>query len=270
MLTAVGARTAVVTGASTGIGRAVAVALGSLGWRVALGARRVDRLEESARGVKAAGGDPFLHELDVRSATSIDGFLAATIESLGPVDVLVNNAGMSTPGPFHRIDDDALRCEVETNLLGPMFATRRVIEGLLQREQPGDLVFISSDATRHARPRMVAYAATKAGLELMAHSLAMELEGTGIRSTIVRVGPTVSEFGFQWPIEEVEELMRYWPRFGLQRHPGYLEPEAIAQAVVTAVTAPRGVHIDTIEVQPEAPIGESGPGEPLPRPPEPS
>ncbi len=268
MLAAVGGRTAVVTGASTGIGRAIAVALGGLGWRVGLGARRLDRLEESARDVKAAGGDPYLHELDVRSAASIDEFLDATVAALGTVEVLVNNAGMSTPGPFHRIDDDALRCEVETNLLGPMLVTRRVVEQLLQRDAPGDLVFISSDATRHARPRMVAYAATKAGLELMAHSLALELEGTGIRSTIVRVGPTISEFGFQWPIEEVEELMRYWPRFGLQRHPGYLEPAAIAQAVVTAVTAPPGVHIDTIEVQPEAPVGDTGPAQPLPRPPE--
>lgn len=260
-------RVALVTGASSGIGRATAVALGGLGWKVALGARRVDRLTEAASEVTAAGGEPFLHTLDITAPASIDEFLGACDQALGPIDVVVNNAGMSTPGRFHLLDDETLRCEVETNLLGPMLVTRRVIASLIARGAPGDLVFISSDATRHARPRMVAYAATKAGVELMAHSLAMELEGTGIRSTIVRVGPTLSEFGFTWPMEEIEELLDYWPRFGLQRHPGLLEPGAVAQAILTAVTAPRGVHVDTIEVQPEAPVGESGPATPVERPP---
>jgi NAD(P)-dependent dehydrogenase (short-subunit alcohol dehydrogenase family) len=246
-------RTAIVTGASSGIGRAIACAFGAERWKVAVGARRRDRLEETAAEIEARGGEPFAHHLDVTDARSIDEFFGAAERALGPVDILVNNAGTSTPGPLHRIPDDALRCEVDTNLLGPMLATRRAIDSMLGRGAVGDLVFISSDATRHARPRMAAYTATKAGLELLARSLAMELEGTGIRSTIVRVGPTFSEFGFAWPADELAELMEYWPRFGLQRHPGTLDPEDVARAVLTAVTAPPGVHFDTIEVQPEAP-----------------
>jgi NADP-dependent 3-hydroxy acid dehydrogenase YdfG len=246
-------RTAIVTGASSGIGRAIACAFGARRWRVAVGARRDVRLEATAAEVEAAGGRPFAHVLDVTDARSIDDFFAATERTFGPVDVLVNNAGTSTPGPLHTIADDALRCEVETNLLGPMLISRRAIASMLERGNAGDLVFISSDATRHARPRMAAYSATKAGLELLARSLAMELEGTGIRSTIVRVGPTVSEFGARWPPDQLDELMQYWPRYGLQRHTGYLQPEDVARAVVTAVTAPAGVHVDTIEVQPEAP-----------------
>lgn len=251
-------RTAIVTGASSGIGRAIACAFGAKRWRVAVGARRDVRLEATAAEIDAAGGRPFAHVLDVTDARSIDDFLAATERTFGPVDVLVNNAGTSTPGALHTIDDDALRCEVETNLLGPMLISRRAIASMLVRGDPGDLVFISSDATHHARPRMAAYSATKAGLELLARSLAMELEGTGIRSTVVRAGPTVSEFGARCPSDQLEELMQYWPRFGLQRHTGYLQPEDVARAVVTAVTAPAGVHVDTIEVQPEAP-GEEPP-----------
>jgi NADP-dependent 3-hydroxy acid dehydrogenase YdfG len=249
-------RTAIVTGASSGIGRAIACAFGGERWKVAVGARRRDRLEETAAEIEAKGGEPFAHLLDVRDARSVDDFFGAAERALGPVDVLVNNAGTSTPGLLHTISDDALRCEVDTNLLGPMLASRRAIGSMLNRGATGDLVFISSDATRHARPRMAAYSATKAGLELLARSLAMELEGTGIRSTVVRVGPTVSEFGFTWPTDQLDELMAYWPRFGLQRHHGTLEAEHVAQAVLTAVTAPAGVHYDTIEVQPEAP-GES-------------
>jgi NAD(P)-dependent dehydrogenase (short-subunit alcohol dehydrogenase family) len=256
-------RTAIVTGASSGIGRATACAFGARGWKVAVGARRDVRLEGTAAEVEAAGGKPFAHILDVTDARSIDAFFVAVERALGPVDVLVNNAGMSTPGRFHTIDDDALRREVETNLLGPMLLSRRAITSLMERDAPGDLVFISSDATRHARPRMAAYSATKAGIELLARSLGMELEGTGIRSTIVRVGPTVTEFGFSWPADEVRELMEYWPRYGLQRHQGVLAPEHVARAVLTAVTAPVGVHVDTIEVQPEAPMGKLEPAKPF-------
>jgi NADP-dependent 3-hydroxy acid dehydrogenase YdfG len=247
------ARTAIVTGASSGIGRAIACAFGAEGWKVAIGARRDDRLQEAAGEVEAAGGKPFAHYLDVTDVRSIDTFFAAAERTLGPVDILVNNAGTSMPGSLHTIDDEALRCEVETNLLGPMLTSRRAITSLLARGAAGDLVFISSDATRHARPRMAAYSATKAGVELLARSLAMELEGTHIRSTIVRVGPTVTEFGSSWPADELDELMRYWPRYGLQRHTGYLQADDVARAVITAVTAPTGVHVDTIEVQPEAP-----------------
>jgi NADP-dependent 3-hydroxy acid dehydrogenase YdfG len=242
-----------VTGASSGIGRAIACAFGAETWKVAIGARRNDRLGEVAAEVESAGGEPFAHPLDVTDPRSIEDFFTAAEDALGPVNTLVNNAGTSTPGRFHTIDDDALRREVDTNLLGPMLTSRRAITSMLARGSAGDLVFISSDATRHARPRMAAYSATKAGVELLARSLAMELEGTGIRSTIVRLGPTVTEFGARWPVDELQELMDYWPRYGLQRHGGVLAAEDVARAVVTAVTTPAGVHIDTIEVQPEAP-----------------
>jgi NADP-dependent 3-hydroxy acid dehydrogenase YdfG len=258
-------RMAIVTGASSGIGRAIATEFGRLGWLVAVGARRAERLEETAAQVRAAGGEPFAHHLDVADAASIDRFFGAAESALGPVDVLVNNAGVATPGWLHSVPADALAREVATNLLGPVLATRLALASM-RRRQRGDLVFITSDAARHARPRMATYTATKAGLEALAHSLAMELEGSGIRSTTVRVGPTLSEFGFGWPMDELEDLMRYWPRFGLQRHAGVLDAAAVAQAVRTAVTAPAGVHFDTIEVQPEAPVGETGPAQIFERP----
>lgn len=249
-------RMAMITGAGTGIGRAIAVELGRLGWPVAIGARRPDRLEETANEVRAVGGEVFAHELDVCDAGSIVRFMDAAEAALGSVQVLVNNAGVSTPGWLHEISTEALTSEVTTNLLGPVLASRQAIISMRAHEIRGHVVFISSDATKHARPRMATYAATKAGLETFAQSLGMELEGTGIRVTTVRVGPTMSEFGFGWPMESIEDLMAYWPRFGLQRHAGMLQAEDIARAVVVAVTAPAGVLIDTIEVQPEAPVGD--------------
>jgi len=259
-------QTAIVTGASSGIGVTIATELGRLGWKVAVGARRAERLEETAAAVHAAGGEPFAHVLDVSDARSIETFYDAVEGALGPVDVLVNNAGIATPGWLVTTPVDAIQREVATNLVGPILMSRLAIASLQERGARGHIVFITSDASRNARPRMATYTATKAGLEALAHSLAMELEGTGIRATTIRVGPTLSEFGFGWPMEDLEDLLGYWPRFGLQRHPGVLEPEAIARAVVTAVTAPAGVLFDTIEVQPEAPIGESAPARALERP----
>lgn len=257
---------AIVTGASSGIGRAVALELAALGWPVAIGARRTDRLEEVAVDARERGGDAFVHALDVTDPQSIAGFFAAAEAALGPVDVLINNAGVATPGWLDRVPVEALEREVATNLLGPILMSRLAISSWRKRGRGGDLVFVTSDATRHPRPRMAAYTATKAGLEALSQALAMELEGSGVRATTVRVGPTLTDFGFGWSTDDLEDLMGYWPRFGLQRHAGVLDASAVARAVLTAVTAPAGMHFDTIEVQPEAPIGDDGPAAAFERP----
>jgi NAD(P)-dependent dehydrogenase (short-subunit alcohol dehydrogenase family) len=259
-------RVAIVTGASSGIGVSIATELGRLGWTVAIGARRTDRLEDTAADVRSAGGEPFAHALDVSDAASIEAFFRAAEAECGPVDVVVNNAGVATPGWLTSTPVDAIEREVRTNLVGPILMSRLAVASMQARAARGHLVFITSDATRHPRPRMTTYTATKAGVEALAHCLGMELEGSGIRSTVVRVGPTLSEFGFGWDMDELTDIMGYWPRFGLQRHAGVLDPVTIAEAVVTAVTAAPGVLVDTIEVQPEAPMGDEGPARIVERP----
>jgi NADP-dependent 3-hydroxy acid dehydrogenase YdfG len=245
-------RVAVVTGASSGIGRAIAIALGGLGWRVALGARGTDKLDETAGLVLEAGGEAFPRALDVTDAESVDGFVATVEGVMGPVEVLVNNAGVAIPGAFWELAPEQLAQEVQTNLLGPLLCTRRVLPSMIERRS-GDVVFVSSDTARVPRPRMLGYSATKAGVEVAARSLAMELEGTGVRATTVRVGPTLTDFASGWTPSQVADLMNYWPHYGVQRHFNTLHPDDIARAVVYAVTSPPGVHIDMLEVQPEAP-----------------
>jgi NADP-dependent 3-hydroxy acid dehydrogenase YdfG len=252
-------RVAIVTGASSGIGRAIAVGLGELGWRVALGARREPALEETAKLVIEAGGEAFPRPLDVTDARSVDAFVDAVEDVLGPVEALVNNAGIAIPGPFWDLTADELAREVSTNLLGPMLCTRRVLRAMVPRGR-GDVVFVSSDTARAPRPRLLGYSATKAAVEVMARTLTMELEGTGVRVTTVRVGPTLTDFASGWTPEQVAELMTYWPRFGFHRHFHTLQPADVARAVVYALTSPTGVHIDVVEVQPEAPHDEPGLG----------
>ena len=247
-------RTALVTGGTAGIGRAVAEAFGALGWRVAIGARRSERLADAVAAIEKAGGRGFGHTLDVTDPASIDAFVAAAERALGPIDVLVNNAGGMKPGRLHELSIEALRSSIETNLLGALFVTRRVLAGLLPRKQPGDIVFISSRAAAIPWPRNAHYGAAKAGVENAANALRVELEGTGVRSTIVRVGDTITEFGASWGATEFAHV-GYWAQIGLVKG-GILQPASVAGAVVAAVTAPRGVQLETIVVNPEPPLAK--------------
>lgn len=247
------ARVAFVTGASAGIGRAIAQALGALGWPVALGARRVEQLEETAALITDAGGTAFAHALDVCKPASIDAFLAATTKALGPVDVLVNNAGTAVPGALHEMGDEQHERIITTNLLGPILVSKRVVADLRARTAAGDIVFISSDASVHPRLYLGTYGASKAGLEAYATTLAMECEDFPIRSSILRVGPTLTGFAEDWDAEIFGEIIPHWQRFGIQRHFNTMQPEDIARAVVTTVTAPPHMWIPIVELQPQPP-----------------
>lgn len=249
-------RIAAVTGASSGIGRATAVALGRLGWRVALGARRTEPLATTAELVALEGGTPFTHPLDVTDPASVEAFFTAVEGAIGPVDVLVNNAGIAVPGFLVDTSPEELAREVDTNLLGPLLCTRRAIPGMRDAGR-GDIVFISSDTARVPRPGMIGYSATKAALETVARVVDMETEGSGIRTTVVRVGPTLTDFAGEWAPGSFEHIVGVWPRFGIQRHFNTMEPADVANVVVHAVTAPEHARLDTIEVQPVAPRAES-------------
>lgn len=246
-------RCALVTGASAGIGRAIAVAFGQLGWRVALAARQPQPLAAAAAAVRAAGGETHEASFDVADAEAVAASVAAASDDLGPIDVLVNNAGVSLPGALAERDPAEIERELRTNLLGPMLLSREVIRQLQDRGEPGDLVFVTSDSSRHPRPFQAPYSAAKAGLEGLAAALSLELEGTQTRCITVRPGPVLTEFARDWDPDGFDDLLRQWRRVGLQRHLETLAPEDVAAAVVYAVTAPRTVHLDTIEIQPVAP-----------------
>lgn len=248
-------RPAVVTGASSGIGAATALALAAAGHPVALGARRVERCEEIAETIRGAGGEAVAHPVDLTDAESVTAFAKAVTGDLGDVEVVVSNAGSVAPGTVHEVDSERFAREMDLNVLGAHRLVRAFVPGMVERRR-GDLVFVSSDVAVRARPFMSSYAAGKWGLEGMAHAMQMELEGTGVRASIVRPGPTWSEMGQDWDPEEGAFVLNQWIRFGLARHPHFMKPTAIADAITTVVSAPRGVHLNLIEVSPEAPLSE--------------
>jgi NAD(P)-dependent dehydrogenase (short-subunit alcohol dehydrogenase family) len=244
------ARTVIVTGSSSGIGAATAIELGRLGWRVALGARRKGRLEDVAKKVEAAGGQAFVHRLDVADPASIDAFYDAAEAALGPVDVLVNNAGMSILNLLQDAKLEDLRAELDVNLLGPMLLSRRAIPGMLARKR-GDILFVTSENAIRPRPYQAGYSAAKAGLEGLARVLQMELDGTGLRSIILRVGPTGSEFGANMHHATLHKALEAWKYWGIQRHLHWMPSESVAKAIVRIVTTPvEESYVDVVQIMP--------------------
>ena len=249
-------RPAVVAGASSGIGAETAKALAASGYPVALGARRVEVCEELAAAIRADGGEAVAHRLDVTDSESVAEFAAKSAADLGDAEIVVCNAALVGPGTSYEIETERFARELDVNLIGAHRIVRAFVPGLMQRKR-GDIVFVSSDVAIRARPFMAAYSASKWGVEGMAHALQMELEGTGVRASIVRPGPTWSEMGMDWDADEAAFVLNQWVRFGLARHPHFLKATAIAQAITTIVGAPRGIHISPMDVNPEAPVEES-------------
>ena len=246
-------RPAVVTGASSGIGAATALALAAAGYPVALGARRTDKCEEVATAIREAGGEAIVHALDVTDSDSVTDFAQAVAAELGDIEVVISNAGAVAPGTVHEVDPSASPARSTSTSSAP--------SGWCGRSCPawssGSAATSSSspvDVAVRARPFMSSYAAGKWGLEGMAHAMQMELEGTGVRASIVRPGPTWSEMGTDWDVDQAAFVLNQWVRFGLARHPHFLKPAALADAITTVVSAPRGVHLNLVEVSPEAPV----------------
>jgi NADP-dependent 3-hydroxy acid dehydrogenase YdfG len=251
-------RPSIVAGASAGIGAATARALAAAGHPVALGARRVDKCTEIAEKIRADGGDAVALPLDVADSQSVSDFVAATTEALGPVEILISGAGDLDAAQIHEMDTESFLAQLDVHLAGAHRLVSHVVPDMVSRQR-GDVVFIGSDVVPRPRPRMGAYVPAKSGLEAMAKTMQMELEGTGVRSSVVRPGPTATTMGTTWDEETTNAVIGDWVRWGFARHSYFLRASDIAAAVATVVTAPRGVHLSLVEVEPEAPLREGAP-----------
>jgi len=245
-------RPAAVTGASSGIGAAVAAQLAEAGHPVVLGARRVERCEDLAAGLRADGHEAVAVALDLADDASVARFAAEAAAAHGPLEVLVSNAGEVWPQAVHDTEPATFARQVQVNLLGAQALVHAVVPGMVERGR-GDVVVVTSDVVRVGRPLMGAYMTAKAGLEGMVRAMQMELEGTGVRAGMVRPGPSSTEQGTGWDEATVVEVVAEWRRWGLIRHDGALRPADVARAVLAMVAQPRGTHLTLIEVEPEAP-----------------
>jgi len=179
---------ALITGGGRGIGRAVALRLANNQWDVAIASRSANELAETAGIAKAASGRMLSITADVASAEDVRSMVQRTEKELGPIDLLVNNAGVAGPlAPFWETDPrDWWRCQ-EVNVLGPMLCCREVVPGMMRRRS-GRIVNLTSGAGLRAIANLGAYAISKASVIRFSEQLAMELAPHGITVFPIRPG----------------------------------------------------------------------------------
>ena len=238
---------ALVTGASSGIGAATAAALAAQGAAVALAARRADRLEAVAAGIRGQGGTALVLECDITDERQAAGAVERTVSELGRLDTLVGNAGVMLLGPAAGAPLTEWQQMVELNVLGLLYCAHAALPHLLHAAADGprqvaDMVNISSVAGRTARSGNGVYSLTKHGVGAFSESLRQELAGRYVRVSLVEPGATATELaGHNRP--EVLDSIR--AQFG-QR----MEAEDIADAVTYIVTRPRHVAVNEILIRP--------------------
>jgi NAD(P)-dependent dehydrogenase (short-subunit alcohol dehydrogenase family) len=188
-------KVAIVTGASRGIGEAIARAFAKRGAKVVLASRKLDGLNTVATAIKAAGGEAFPVVCHAGKEDQIEAMVATAVERYGKVDILVNNAATNPYfGPMMNIDWGAWEKTFEVNTKGYFMAIRAVVRHLSQREAPGSIVSIASIAGIGAAMAQGVYGMTKAAVISMTQTLAVELGGTGIRINAIAPGLVDTHF----------------------------------------------------------------------------
>ena len=231
-------RVAVITGASSGIGEATARALVAAGHRVALLARRIDRIEALADEL---GEGAIAIEADVTDRDSMLAAARRVQDELGGADILVNNAGVMLLAPFSSDQKDEIRQMVEVNLLGALTTTEVFLDQL--RDGEGDLVNVSSVAGRVAGPGSAVYNATKWGLGGWSEAMRQELQ-PGVRVTIIEPGAVATE------------LTDHITHAGTKEHAekmyetNSISAEEIADVIAFALSRPHHVSLNEILIRP--------------------
>ena len=258
-------KTAIVTGASSGIGRAIAEKLGEAGAHVYLAGRTVSAMEASKRRIEQAGGRAVVVSFDVRDVKQVLQLVDRAVRETGRLDVMVNNAGVSYPAPITEGDPEEWRAMLETNVLALLVGCQAAIRAMRACKAEGHIVNVSSIAAQRADSGV--YGATKHAVTCISHTLRRELEEDSIRVVDVRPGAIATNFarnfdpafvsnivratgadvevkrGERLPDEVMEQLQ---PRMQQM----LASADDVANAVLYAVSQPIQVNVAEIVVRP--------------------
>jgi NADP-dependent 3-hydroxy acid dehydrogenase YdfG len=245
---------ALVTGASSGIGEATAVHLAAAGAKVALVARRVERLEVLAKQIEQSGGTALVIEADVTQQPAALTAVDTTVAAYGRLDVLVNNAGVMLLGPVVDAPLDEWQRMIDLNLSGLLYVSHAAMPHLLaaadqEPRRVADVVNVSSVAGRVARSGSAVYNATKWGVNAFSEALRQEVTDRHVRVGLIEPGAVATELASHNRPVVLESLRQ---RFGnIER----LESDDIARAVVFMVTQPRHSAVNEILIRPTEQVG---------------
>lgn len=241
-------RVALVTGASAGIGEATARALSAAGMRVAVCARRRERLDRLAAGIRSAGGEVAVYGLDVIDAGAVRAMVNDVASRWERIDVLVNNAGRGLSATVEDTKPDEFRALLELNVMAVFTATQAVLPWM-RRQGRGHIINVSSIVGRRGVPYRGAYSATKFALGGLSESLRVELAGTGISVSLVYPIGTATEFheaearragpGPLGPIQSAEHVARCILRCVRRPRPEVYPFRPSWMLAIASVIAPR-------------------------------
>ena len=230
---ALAGKIALITGASRGIGFAIARRLGRMGARVSICARDQAKLEEAGASLRSDGIETLAVQADVTRGDQVSSLVHKTQRELGPIDILVNNAGTGIFGPFHEFAEEHWDAVLGTNLKSVFLLSRAVAPEMIRR-QTGHIINISSLAGKNTFANGAIYCASKWGLMGLTGCMAEDLRGYGIRVSAICPGSVATEF----------------PGQGGKSHSKILQPDDVAHAVAALVTQAAGSFISEVHIRP--------------------
>jgi 3-oxoacyl-[acyl-carrier protein] reductase len=230
---ALAGKVALVTGASRGIGFAIARRLGQMGARVSICGRDQSTLDQSASSLRRENIETLAVQADVARGDQISSLVKKTQKELGPIDILVNNAGIGRFGPFHEFGEADWDSVLDINLKSVFLMCRAVAPEMIRR-QTGQIINISSLAGKNTFANGAIYCASKWGLMGLTGSMAEDLRGYGIRVSAICPGSVATEFSGQ----------------GGKNPSKILQPDDVAHAVAALVTQAAGSFISEVHIRP--------------------
>lgn len=237
-------KVAIITGASSGIGQATALLLAKNGAKVALGARRTDRLEKLAKEIENNGGQVFFKKLDVTKKSECDSFVKEVMNKWNSVDILVNNAGLMPLSFFKNLKTDEWDQMIDVNIKGVLYCTAAVISHMKEKKS-GHIVNISSVAGRIVFPAGSVYCATKHAIAAFSEGLRQEFSvRSNIRVTCVEPGVVATELTNTITDESLKGFVENTKQMEA------LQSDDIAKAILYAVDSPNHVNVNEILIRP--------------------
>ncbi len=233
-----------ITGASSGIGEATALALARAGASVALGARRKDRIDALAARIEDEGGTAVPLEVDVSDEAQARAFVETAGDRLGRLDSLINNAGVMLLGPVEQADSEQWRTMINVNLLGLLYCTSAALP-IMRAQGSGDIVNVSSVAGRFARAGNAVYAATKFAVGAFSEGLRNEVTEAGIRVTLIEPGFVDTELQSHNEGEVLNAIE------GMREQIGeVLRAQDIANGILYTISQPPHVSVNELLIRP--------------------
>jgi NADP-dependent 3-hydroxy acid dehydrogenase YdfG len=235
----------VITGASSGIGQSTAKFLARQGAKVVLGARRKNRIDEVVEEISAAGGKAVGYAVDVTKRAEVEALIKRAVDSLGRVDVIINNAGIMSIAPVEALKVEEWDRQIDVNIKGLLYGVAAVLP-YMQKQKNGHIINIASVfGIKVFAPGGTVYCATKSAVRALTEGLRIELHSQNIRCTMISPGAVTTELPESSSEEATRENLREFYKMAIPA-------ESIARAIAYAIEQPDEVEIDEVVIRPTA------------------